>query len=362
MNGENRKGWFTGDGMTYLYNGQLDHYVDYWPVVDSHRLPGTTVDTQVMQESQGQRNQIKGGRKSDMHWVGSVSLANYGVAGMRFTNWDHTLSANKSWFMLRDEVVMLGSDINSSRAAPLATVLTNRKVPTQGITKVWTDGVDWSGDDGISHDIHSFSIRNDQLKDSDLSYVFFAPTDILVKREHRSGNWSEIGTQRGEVNGEFISAQLEHGPGQSGYAYALLPNASAEMVQSYANEPMLSIERKDALAHAIYDKKLNLLAANVWSDGEVRINDQFTAFDPMAVMVHQEEGLYQVAISDPTQMQTSVRIKFNEHMTVADDLQNRVQVNSSHELVVDVSGLKGQSYQISILPEPPLKEYIHSKF
>ncbi|MDP2567566.1 polysaccharide lyase family 8 super-sandwich domain-containing protein [Photobacterium damselae subsp. piscicida] len=44
MNNENRKGWFTGDGMSYFYTNQLDYFHDYWPVVDSYRLPGTTVD------------------------------------------------------------------------------------------------------------------------------------------------------------------------------------------------------------------------------------------------------------------------------------------------------------------------------
>lgn len=348
MNKENRKGWFTGDGMTYLYNGQQDHYTDYWPVVDSHRLAGTTVDAEQMQECKGQRNQIKGGRKSTMHWVGSVKLANYGVAGMTFTNWNDTLSAKKSWFMLDDEVVMLGSDIHSATASPVTTVLANRKVAAKGSTKVLLNGSAWDGINGVNRDVRSISIRNDQLTNSDLSYVFFAPSEVAVKREQRSGNWSEIGTRTGLVKGEFVSAQLAHDASQSDYAYALLPNASAQEVQAYVAKPMLSIVRKDALVHAVYDKTLNLLAANVWEGGEVRVNDQLTTFDSLAIMVQQEAGLYQVAISDPTQLQTTLRFKLHKHMTLVDDPQNRVQVNAQHELVVDVSGLKGQSYHFSV--------------
>ncbi|EJB8416756.1 TPA: polysaccharide lyase 8 family protein [Vibrio vulnificus] len=348
MNNENRKGWFTGDGMTYLYNGQQDHYTDYWPVVDSYRLAGTTVDSDQMKECQGQRNQIKGGRKSSMHWVGSVKLANYGVAGMEFSNWSDTLSAKKSWFMLDDEVVMLGSDIYSSTASPVTTVLANRKVSARGTTGVSLNGSAWNGANGVSHDVRSVSIRNDLVTGSDLSYVFFAPTEVALKREQRSGNWSEIGTRAGAVSGEFISVQLAHDASQSDYAYALLPNASAQTVQDYVAKPMLSVVRKDAMAHAVYDKKLNLLAANAWGDGEVRVNDQLTTFNPMAVMIQQEAGLYQVAISDPTQLQTTLRFKLHKHMTLAEDPQNRVQINSQHELVVDVSGLKGQSYHFSV--------------
>lgn len=93
MNNENRKGWFTGDGMSYFYTNQLDHFHDYWPVVDSYRLPGTTVDDQLMLECQGQRNQIRGGRKLQMDWVGSAKLDDIAVAGMDFINWNETLTA-----------------------------------------------------------------------------------------------------------------------------------------------------------------------------------------------------------------------------------------------------------------------------
>lgn len=41
INSENMCGWYTGDGMTTLYNDQLDHYSDsYWPTVNPYRLPG----------------------------------------------------------------------------------------------------------------------------------------------------------------------------------------------------------------------------------------------------------------------------------------------------------------------------------
>ncbi|MCR9514149.1 polysaccharide lyase 8 family protein [Vibrio alginolyticus] len=349
MNRENRKGWFTGDGMTYLYNGQQDHYEDYWPVVDSQYLAGTTVDNQVMQECKGQRNQIKGGRKSSMHWVGSVKLGNYGAAGMAFTNWDDTLSAKKSWFMLDEEVVMLGSDLVSSTAAPLTTVLTNRKVASKGSTSVWVNGAAWNGNSGTVTGVSSLSIRNNQLANSDLSYVFFNPTTVAMKREQRQGNWSDIGTRKGAVTGEFITALLEHGNSQSQYAYVLLPNANTQQTASYTKNPMLTVVKNDAFAHAILDKKLDLLAVNAWQDAEVKITDQLTVFNPMSVMIQPAaQATQKVSIADPTQQQTSLRLKFARPVNVVNDPHNRVQVNGLHEVVVDVSGLKGLSYQFSV--------------
>ena len=38
MNKENKRGWYTSDGMFYLYNGDLSHYSDgYWPTVNPIR-------------------------------------------------------------------------------------------------------------------------------------------------------------------------------------------------------------------------------------------------------------------------------------------------------------------------------------
>ena len=34
MNGENLKGWFTGDGMTYIYGNDSSAYTEFWPTVD----------------------------------------------------------------------------------------------------------------------------------------------------------------------------------------------------------------------------------------------------------------------------------------------------------------------------------------
>jgi hypothetical protein len=44
-NDENFQGWYTGVGMTYLYNKDPLQFTDYWPTVNKYRLPGTTVDT-----------------------------------------------------------------------------------------------------------------------------------------------------------------------------------------------------------------------------------------------------------------------------------------------------------------------------
>lgn len=59
-NGENLHGWYTGDGMTYLYVGDgLGQFNDgFWPTVDPYRLPGTTVDTHAARRSRHRRRYV----------------------------------------------------------------------------------------------------------------------------------------------------------------------------------------------------------------------------------------------------------------------------------------------------------------
>ncbi|WP_050753180.1 polysaccharide lyase family 8 super-sandwich domain-containing protein [Pseudobacteroides cellulosolvens] len=47
--GNNRKGWHQGDGWMKLANADKTQFTDnYWPTVDSYRLPGTTVEQKTL--------------------------------------------------------------------------------------------------------------------------------------------------------------------------------------------------------------------------------------------------------------------------------------------------------------------------
>ena len=49
INNENLHGWFTGDGMTYIYNADAGQFSDcFWATVDPYRLPGTTFERQIL--------------------------------------------------------------------------------------------------------------------------------------------------------------------------------------------------------------------------------------------------------------------------------------------------------------------------
>ena len=352
MNKENRKGWYTGDGMTYLYNGQLDHYTDFWPVVDSTRLAGTTVVDVPIAECEGQRNEIRGDRKKNMDWVGTLRLGEYGVAGMDFSNWNDTLSARKSYFMFDDEVVMLGSSISAQGVSPI-TVITNRKLATKGTTKLSIDGQHWqNGDtDGASTTLQAkalstFSIHNNVVAGSNVNYVFLAPASVVLKREKRTGDWNDIGTKKGAVSASFVSAEIEH-KSDPNYAYALLPNAGITALAQYAKAPQITVVQNDANAHIVKDDGVALLAANVWDDGGNAMGNALgngiTAFGKMSIMVQDgPNNMLTIAVSDPLQNQQKLAVGFTKPMKILDG--PKVSEVTATKFEIDVSALKGQSY------------------
>ncbi len=146
--GENTQGWYTGDGMLYLYN---DSEADanpfgssYWSNVDWHRMPGTTEDTQRRQNSQADPPSTK-------DFVGGAELENEFAAVAMFAQSSYrTLHAQKAWFLFDDEVVALGAGINSATGVPINTYVENRRLGQSEVSDGRFDiiKVTASGDDG----------------------------------------------------------------------------------------------------------------------------------------------------------------------------------------------------------------------
>ncbi|WNS45152.1 polysaccharide lyase family 8 super-sandwich domain-containing protein [Paenibacillus sp. MMS20-IR301] len=155
-NGENLKGWYTGAGMTYLYNDDLQQFTDYWPTVNKYRLPGTTVDT-MPRTTDGEG----AGFLSPKTWAGGTELlGESATVGMDLKGYGSTLTAKKSWFMLNDEVVALGAGISSTDGRTIETTVENRMLnktqSTRGIDPA-SPAVAPSGSEPVRHKIYAVS-------------------------------------------------------------------------------------------------------------------------------------------------------------------------------------------------------------
>ncbi|MDX3000889.1 polysaccharide lyase 8 family protein [Kribbella solani] len=280
---ENLHGWHLSDGMVLLYDDDLGHYSgDYWPTVDPYRLPGTTVDTRRLADSYGFRS------TSAADWVGGAAVPGrtIGAYGMDLRGYGTNLRALKSWFLIDDVMVCVGSDITGE--GTVETIVENRKLRTGNET--FTAAPGWCHLEGTG------------------GYIFPDRTPVQSLRENRTATWREINLKYGTddpITRPYQTVWYAHGaaPVGQGYYYVQLPTATLDQTKSYANKLPVQKLRSDSTAHAI---RLNdVLAANFWTTGTVA---ELTTDGPASVV--SVGGV--VTISDPTQTRTSITVDLDK--------------------------------------------------
>lgn len=361
INGENLRGWFTGDGMTILYNADLNQYGDaYWATVDHYRLPGVTADTTATKLPADTGYPIgpraKGqGTRTAYNWVGGATLGNFGAAGMQLDGWNVTLTAKKSWFMFDDEIVCLGAGISSTDGRPIETIVENRKLLTagggnafvvNGTTKPTTLG--WSEamtDVGWAH-------LTGNIVGSDIGYYFPQPAAIRAVREARTGSWADVddGSSSAPITRNYLRMGFEHGSNPTGatYQYVLLPGRSARRVGQYAEEPQVTVLSNNGNVQAVTENTLGITAANFWTDASNSAGI-ITSNKKACVLVRNDGAFIDVAVSDPTQANTgtiALQIAAAANSLVSADAGVTVtSISPGIAMTVSVNGSAGKTYR-----------------
>lgn len=356
MNDENKKAWYTSDGMTYLYNNDLNHYSeDFWPTVNPYRMAGTTVDT-AERKIVLQKDGIGGQRKSNNSWVGGATLAGiYGACGMALESGFSTLTAKKSWFMFQEEIVALGAGISSSDNRDIETIIENRRLEYKGDNTLIANGetlpcyLGWKK--------HLKSIKWMHLKGtnkgSDIGYYFPSLIDVEVVREERRGCWKDINADgtSDEFCRKYLTLWINHGlnPNNEHYCYVLLPNKSVEKVESYAEKPDILILENSKVLQAVKNTRLNIIAANLWEDKKIII-ENISCNKKACFMVMQSGKEIELAVSDPTMenkgtIEIEIDKMLKEIISKDDEIEVKRNIHNT-SFIINVKEAKGKTFRI----------------
>ncbi|MEV7192813.1 polysaccharide lyase 8 family protein [Streptomyces sp. NPDC093510] len=355
-NGENLHGWYTGDGMTYLYSGDdLGQFGDaFWATVDPYRLPGTTVDTRARADigtgggtgTYRPRNAVAGGAVLD---------SRYGAAAMELLADGSTLRARKAWFCLDNVVVALGADIGASDGRTVETIVENRNLHAGGpAPRLTVDGRRQPGHDGWSARLTDAGWAH---LDGTGGYVFpdhpgrAAGPGLRALREERVGAWRDINTgadtggSTAPVTRRYLTLWLDHGvsPASASYAYVLLPGASAAATAAWARARPVRIVADDATVQAVEARRDGVLAAHFWGPGRA---GGLTASGPCTVLVRRGRGGVSVAVADPGRTGTtvSVGLPFGVRKAVRADDTVTVTPGRRPVVTVRVGGSRGRTH------------------
>lgn len=359
INGENLRGWFTGDGMTILYNADLTQYADnYWATIDQYRVPGVTADVThnklpPVSASIGPRAQGQS-TLSPHAWVGGATLGKFGAAGMQFKGVSVTLTGLKSWFMFDDEIVCLGAGITSTDSRPIETTVENRKLNTGGSNAFTVNGTAKSSALGWTETMTgvNWASLGGTVTGSDIGYYF--PTSPTIKglREAHTGAISDIddGASTTPITRNYLRLTFEHGsnPSNASYQYVLLPGRNATRTGHYAAAPQVTVLANNTNVQAAAETTLGITAANFWTDTTQSIGG-ITSNKKASVLVRNDGGFIDVSVSDPTQLNTgsiTLQIALDGGTLVSADFGVTVtQSTPTIAMSVNVSGAQGKTFK-----------------
>lgn len=305
MNKENAKGWYTSDGVSYLYNDDLSHFSDdYWATVDPYKLPGITENNKAREKGLGMTTMKNS-------FVGSTSLnKKFGTVAMDFSNLDNTMSAKKSWFILGDRVVFLGSGVKDASGTNGYTVIENRKIKRNSKNcsmekedyKVIVDGKEKTVDSNEMELQANNIFLKSSNKEMNIGYKFLNTTSLNLKKETRSGTWKDINESQSNesVENTFLTIVQPHDMVRNSYAYVLYPNRDEkEFAEEVSREEITVIENSET-NQVIYDKLNNTYGVVKYDDSELKLEDNIILKEKGIYTIQKELNKLKIAFFNPT--------------------------------------------------------------
>ena len=318
MNDENTRGWYTGDGMFYLYNSDQSHYSNhFWPTVNPYKMAGTTEkdakreDTtkDFMSKHSKDAKEKTGQVTGTSDFVGSVKLNNhFALAAMDFTNWDRTLTAQKGWVILNDKIVFLGSNIkNTNGIGNVSTTIDQRKDDSKTPYTTYVNGKTIDLKQASSQqftDTKSVFLESKE-PGRNIGYIFFKNSTIDIERKEQTGTWNSINrTSKNTsiVSNPFITISQNHDNKGDSYGYMMVPNIDRTSFDKLANSKEVELLENSSKQQVIYDKNSQTWAVIKHDNQESLINNQFKMNKAGLYLVQKVGNDYQNVYYQPQNM------------------------------------------------------------
>lgn len=216
INGDNPKGWYQGDGATYIYTNKDNYDRNYWKMVDMYKLAGTTVTTAIREEATLSTSATL---NFDSRYFGGVASGNNLATGMHLSGhcnyaFNTSLVADKGYFLSDGVLVCVGNNINcSDYGVNTLTIIENRR---------------FYGDIYFGNNKLDLTIKSGSIKSN---YIFIENYGTIYV--------SDIsGLKYNITDNGFIEIYIDHGQNVSkgSYCYYLMPNINYNDAVNIVND------------------------------------------------------------------------------------------------------------------------------
>lgn len=300
-NDENITGYFLADGA-YSLTVTGKEYYNIFPVWDFAMIPGTTVPH--LKEIPRPDPWSHMGQSS---FAGGLSDGKTGISAYGYVDNEFSLNvkANKSYFMLGDCIVCLGSGIKAESAGEMRTTLNQCLsdgdvyiIPNQGDSEKFTQT-----ETVLSSDIKGVYHGN-------IGYVFYDDVPKTLTNKNQSGKWTDINTSQSNtdtITEKVFTLYESHGekPTDGSYQYVILPGISSKEAVEKFDKNSIHILSNTETVQAVKTADSDKIYAVFFGAGALEFdNVKITADKPCALLLDGSK-LY---VSNPDQTVKKVNI------------------------------------------------------
>ena len=285
VNAENLQGRYLADGATFLYQTSRE-YSNIFPVWDWRRVPGITCMTT--------GTTLAPAGRMDTDFAGGVSDGKYGAAGLDYNR--DGVTARKGWFFLDDEVVCLGAGI------------TGDGVRTS-VDQRLSAGSTMTSEGPLSPGVRLCKSITWVLHGS-TGYLFAQPRNVWAGTQEQTGSWKDVYASgpAAQITKQVFSVWLDDTDQPGGYAYTLIPGATAEKLQACVANPGVEILSNTPRIQAVRDHVAGVTEVVFYAAGEIAAAGLSVIADaPCAVILRAGS----IAVADPAQKENAVTLTIN---------------------------------------------------
>ncbi len=360
INGQNKTGWHTGDGATYLYTDYDSNQHDGRNFLAkninvAYRFPGTTEDAQerAIRSISSQypwhpsRSFAGSMNFADKYLIAAMDFEAYhfegpeldvpdtGYGGPLPVHFDD-LVAKKAWFCFDNEIIALGAGINSSMNSPVSTTLEHRRIVKDNEYSQKVKIGEVSEILPKEPFEKRYTGKGYVLMEGHAGFVFLDECEAYVGRY----NCEEAGGQ------PFFEIRCEHGenPKEQTYAYAILPYADEARLSEYVKNPDVEIISNTPALQAVCERNLELAGYVFHEPGKSGyLNAECSAI----VMIRERGGELEFSATDPTHELTVGVFEIDKPLEVIE--KNRkmkvISVNGKTRIEIDFALANGRPFR-----------------
>ncbi len=171
-----------------------------------------------------------------------------------------TTGGNLSYFYFDDEYVALGTNLHSNHKAPIHSTINQTKADAPAVNGT-----------AIPAETEEAAFEANWVYNNKIGYIFPETTSVKVANRDQTGLYPSLWDPT-EVNvNDTFSLWIDHGvaPTAAEYAYIVLPAASPDEVEAYAQSNPITIVANNKLVQAVSHSGLKQTQVNFYAAGEL---------------------------------------------------------------------------------------------